>query len=76
VHWETCVHPSGPRTENIEVYGSHCGLGFHPAAAYAILDRLAVPTDPWPKFVAPAWLAIHFPTQPDTTPHSRASRIA
>jgi pimeloyl-ACP methyl ester carboxylesterase len=76
VRWETCVHPSGPLTENIEVYGSHCGLGFHPAAAYAILDRLAVPTDPWPKFVAPAWLAIHFPTQPDTTPHRRARRIA
>lgn len=46
VRWATCVHPSGPFTENIEVYGSHCGLGFHPAAAYAILDRLAVPTDP------------------------------
>jgi len=76
VRWETCVHPSGPLTENIEVYGSHCGLGFHPAAAYAILDRLAVPTDPWPKFVPPGWLAIHFPTQPDTTRHSRASRIA
>ncbi len=76
VRWETCVHPSGPLTENIEVYGSHCGLGFHPAAAYAILDRLAVPTDPWRRFVPPAWLAMHFPTQPDTTRHSQASRIA
>ena len=76
VRWETCVHPSGPLTENIEVYGSHCGLGFHPAAAYAILDRLAVPTDPWPKFVPPAWLAIHFPTRPDTTRHSQATRVA
>jgi hypothetical protein len=76
VRWETCVHPSGPLTENIEVYGSHCGLGFHPAAAYAILDRLAVPTDPWRRFVPPAWLAMHFRTQPDTTRHSQASRIA
>ena len=76
VRWETCVHPAGPLTENIEVCGSHCGLGFHPAAAYAILDRLAVPTDPWPKFVPPAWLAIHFPTRPDTTRHSQASRVA
>jgi pimeloyl-ACP methyl ester carboxylesterase len=76
VRWETCVHPSGPLTENIEVCGSHCGLGFHSAAAYAILDRLAVPADPWTKFVPPGWLAIHFPTQPDTTRHSRASRIA
>jgi hypothetical protein len=51
-------------------------LGFHPAAAYAILDRLAVPTDPWRRFVPPAWLAMHFRTQPDTTRHSQASRIA
>jgi pimeloyl-ACP methyl ester carboxylesterase len=76
VRWHTCLHPPGPLRENIEVYSSHCGLGCHPAAAYAILDRLAVPTDPWTKFVAPAWLAIHFPAQPDRTHRSRGSRIA
>ena len=76
VRWQTCLHPRGPLSENIEVYGSHCGLGFHPAAAYAILDRLAAPTDPWPKFVPPAWLAIHFPAQPDRSQDSRASGIA
>ena len=76
VRWHTCLHPPEPLRENIEVRSSHCGLGFHPAAAYAILDRLAVPTDPWTKFVPPAWLAIHFPAQPDRTQHSRASRIA
>jgi pimeloyl-ACP methyl ester carboxylesterase len=73
VRWHTCLHPPGPLSENIEVYSSHCGLGFHPAAAYAILDRLAVATDPWPKFVPPAWLAIHFP---DRSQDSRASGIA
>jgi pimeloyl-ACP methyl ester carboxylesterase len=76
VRWHTCLHPPGPLTENIEVYSSHCGLGCHPAAAYAILDRLAAPTDPWPKFVPPAWLAIHFPAQPDRSQDSRASGIA
>jgi pimeloyl-ACP methyl ester carboxylesterase len=76
VRWQTCLHPPGPLRENIEVYGSHCGLGCHPAAAYAILDRLAAPTHPWPKFVPPAWLAIHFPAQPDRTQDSRASEIA
>jgi pimeloyl-ACP methyl ester carboxylesterase len=76
VRWQTCLHPPGPLRENIEVYGSHCGLGFHPAAGYAILDRLAAPTDPWPKFVPPAWLAIHFPAQPDRSQDSRASGIA
>jgi pimeloyl-ACP methyl ester carboxylesterase len=76
VRWHTCLHPPGPLTENIEVCSSHCGLGCHPAAAYAILDRLAAPTDPWPKFVPPAWLAIHFPAQPDWRQDSRASGIA
>jgi pimeloyl-ACP methyl ester carboxylesterase len=76
VRWHTCLHPPGPWRENIEVYSSHCGLGFHPAAAYAILDRLAAPTDPWPKFVPPAWLAIHFPAQVDRSQDSRAMEIA
>jgi len=47
-----------------------------PAAGYAILDRLAASTDPWPKFVAPQWLSIHFPAQPDSTQYSRLSGIA
>ena len=76
VRWHTCLHPPGPLSENIEVYSSHCGLGFHPAAGYAILDRLAAPIDPWRKFVPPAWLAIHFPAQPDRSQGSRASGIA
>jgi pimeloyl-ACP methyl ester carboxylesterase len=76
VRWHTCLHPPGPLTENIEVYSSHCGLGCHPAAGYAILDRLAAPTNPWPKFVPPAWLAIHFPAQPDRSQESRASGVA
>jgi pimeloyl-ACP methyl ester carboxylesterase len=29
VHWEACLEPERPHTENIEVPGSHCGLGFN-----------------------------------------------
>ncbi|HEY2448947.1 MAG TPA: alpha/beta hydrolase [Mycobacterium sp.] len=76
VRWQTCLHPPGPLRENIEVYSSHCGLGFHPAAGYAILDRLAAAADAWPKFVPPAWLTIHFPAQPDWRQDIRASGIA
>jgi pimeloyl-ACP methyl ester carboxylesterase len=76
VSWHTCLHPAGPLSENVEVYSSHCGLGCHPAVGYAILDRLAAPTDPWRKFVPPAWLAIHFPAQPDRTWEGRARGIA
>jgi pimeloyl-ACP methyl ester carboxylesterase len=76
VRWHTCLHPPGPLTENIEVCSSHCGLGCHPAVGYAILDRLAAPTDAWPRFVAPAWLGIHFPAQPERTQDSRLRGIA
>ena len=62
VQWRACCYPGGPLTENIEVYGSHFGMGFHPAAVYAVLDRLEVPVDNWAKFVPPAWLRGYFPT--------------
>jgi hypothetical protein len=53
VSWETCVDDPGPRAENIEVVGSHCGLGHNPAAVIAVLDRLAQPEGTWKRFVPP-----------------------
>lgn len=61
VRWEACRLPWGPLTENIEVYASHCGTGVHPAAVYAVLDRLAAPLDPWERFAPPAHLRRYFP---------------
>ena len=37
-------------TENIEVVASHCGLGFHPVALYAVADRLAQPEGTFARF--------------------------
>jgi hypothetical protein len=37
-------------SENIEVESSHCGMGHHPAAVYAIADRLAQPEGEWKPF--------------------------
>ena len=48
--WQGCLNEEGPQAENIEVYGSHCGLGHHPAAVYAVADRLAQPEGGWTKF--------------------------
>jgi pimeloyl-ACP methyl ester carboxylesterase len=48
--WQACLNKDGPQVENIEVYGSHCGLGHHPAVVYAIADRLAQPEGVWKKF--------------------------
>lgn len=50
VAWQTCLEEAGAMTENIEVEASHCGLGVHPAALYAIADRLALPEGEWWPF--------------------------
>ena len=48
--WQWCLEDVGPCSENIEVYGSHCGLGHNPAAIVAITDRLAQPEGEWKPF--------------------------
>jgi len=48
--WKWCLEDEGPRAENIEVYGSHCGLGHNPAVLLAIADRLAQPEGDWKPF--------------------------
>ena len=50
-----------PLVENIEVYGSHCGLGHHPAAVYAVADRLAQPEGQWKKFDRSGWKSLVYP---------------
>lgn len=48
--WQNCLEQKSDIAENIEVKGSHCGLGHHPAAVYAIADRLALPEGAWVPF--------------------------
>jgi pimeloyl-ACP methyl ester carboxylesterase len=50
VAWQGCRECEGPLSENIEVEGSHCGLGHNPAVLYAICDRLAQPEGGWRRF--------------------------
>lgn len=61
VHWEACLVPEGPRSENVQVYGSHCGLGANTSAAYVVLDRLETPAADWQPFRPPARWAALFP---------------
>jgi pimeloyl-ACP methyl ester carboxylesterase len=61
VHWKCSVEDPGPRTESIEVDSSHCGLGHHPAALYAIADRLAQPEGGWTHFDRGGWRSLFFP---------------
>jgi len=59
--WQWCLEDEGPRAQNIEVYGSHCGLGHNPAALVAIADRLAQPADGWKPFTPPRALRHLYP---------------
>jgi hypothetical protein len=50
VAWQGCLEQEGPLAENIEVEGSHCGLGRNPVVLHAIADRLAQPEGQWQHF--------------------------
>ncbi len=59
--WQWCLEDDGENSQNIEVYGSHCGLGHNPAALVAIADRLARPENEWTRFTPPRALRHLFP---------------
>jgi pimeloyl-ACP methyl ester carboxylesterase len=61
VHWRACIDENGPLRENIEVIGTHYGLGFNLAALVAITDRLNVPDGAWRPFVPPLPLRHLYP---------------
>jgi len=62
VAWQTCLQDDGFRRENVEVPGSHCGLGHNPAALWVVADRLAQPAGEWAPFVAPSIARHLYPT--------------
>lgn len=50
VAWKNCVEPEDRWTDNIQVHGSHCGLGVNPVVLMAIADRLAQKDGEWRPF--------------------------
>lgn len=61
VAWQGCLEQEGPYSENIEIRSSHSGLGHHPAALYAIADRLAQPEGAWKPFARSGLRRLVFP---------------
>jgi pimeloyl-ACP methyl ester carboxylesterase len=61
VAWRACLQPEGPQSENVEVRGSHLGLGFNPAALWVIADRLAQPLGTWTPFRPSGRATLLFP---------------
>src|SRR5258708_3354305 len=45
--WEGCREQASSMPESTEVESSHCGMGHHPAAVFAVADRLAQPEGKW-----------------------------
>src|ERR1700724_1413495 len=59
--WQGCMEKPSARSENIEVESSHCGMGHHPAAVYAVADRLAQSEGKWMPFDRSGWRSIVYP---------------
>jgi pimeloyl-ACP methyl ester carboxylesterase len=56
VPWQACVNAGSGPHETIEVVGSHCGLGHHPAVLAVVADRLAQPSGEWqPMRIRAPW---------------------
>ncbi len=59
--WQVCMEKASATSESIEVESSHCGMGHHPAAVYAVADRLAQPEGRWKPFDRSGWRAVVYP---------------
>ena len=55
------MEKSGAQTESIEIESSHCGMGHHPAAVYAVADRLAQKEGQWRPFDRSGWRSVVYP---------------
>jgi len=75
VAWQGCRERPGPLSENIEVEGSHCGLGHNPAVLYAVADRLAQPEGGWRPFERTGVKGLIYP-DPRRGPAAKADAAA
>jgi pimeloyl-ACP methyl ester carboxylesterase len=65
VSWQACLVERTATSENVRVFGSHCGLGFNSAAIAVIADRLAQPAGTWEHFSPPWYLRGAYPPATD-----------
>lgn len=54
VAWQACLNEEASHTENVEVNGSHCGLGWNPRVLSVVADRLRQREGRWRPFDASA----------------------
>src|SRR5690349_20430880 len=73
--WQGCREQASPMTDSIEVESSHCGMGHHPAAVYAVADRLAQKEGAWAPFDRSGWRSLGYP-DPHRSAPSNLSPLA
>lgn len=61
VNWRLCLEEKSAISENVEVFGSHSGLGFNTAVAFVLADRLSQTEGDWRRFRAPLLLRAVYP---------------
>lgn len=61
VRWHLCIDEPGELRENVEVLGSHSGLGFNGMVLWVLSDRLRRAEGEWKPFRAPRSLRHLFP---------------
>jgi dienelactone hydrolase len=59
--WQGCRERPSALSESIEVNSSHCGMGHHPAAVYAVAERLAQKENAWVPFDRSGWRSWVYP---------------
>lgn len=55
VPWQIARQVPSSIAENVEVYGSHIGLGFNASALFLLAERLAQPEGEWRPFERSGW---------------------
>ncbi len=69
VPWQIAMQQRSSIADNIEVYGSHIGLGFNPTVLFALADRLANAEGDWRRFQRTGWKRLVYgPAHPFTGP--------
>ena len=62
VNWLTCFqHGRHAHTQNVQVWGSHCGLTINPMVWFLLAERLAQPDGKWKPFRSSTWRRLFYP---------------
>jgi pimeloyl-ACP methyl ester carboxylesterase len=62
VNWQTaCQGGEHQHAQNIEVWGSHCGLTFNPTVWFLLAERLRQPENDWQPFERRNWRTLFYP---------------